>query len=137
MVDKLVNFETAKLFHEKCFDQINELNLECRYAVSKDGYNRSLEYNGNDHFNVENVLDATLNTGKEYYLAPTQSQLQKWIRELHDIHIINNYVHAEDKNKYEVIVYNNKTKGWGVAEIYETYEEGLEDKLCEALKLIP
>jgi len=67
---------------------------------------------------------------------PSQSYLQKWIRETHDIHILNSYIHSEPKKPYEFIVFNNKTKGWGIAEVYETYEEGFEAKLYEALKNI-
>jgi len=78
----------------------------------------------------------TLYRGRPPYPAPTQCILQKWLREEHDIHIINNFVHQEDKKKYECIVYDNRNKAWHLAEVYNTYEEGLEAKLLEALNLI-
>ena len=108
-----VTFEVAKLAKEKGY--------KCIYGG---GYNKETDKYASYR-------------SKPTYPAPTQSLLQKWLREKHDIHIINRYIHDEGKNKYEFTVYDNVNKGWGIAEVYETYEEGLEDKLMEALKIIP
>lgn len=69
---------------------------------------------------------------------PTQSLLQKWLREKHDIHININTYYFEDLQKYgyevEDIIH---PEGWIVLNNpKKTYEEALEKGLQEALKLI-
>jgi len=73
----------------------------------------------------------------DYYLAPTQSLLQRWLREIHNIHIIIG-VNAND-DYYVSKLYNLKTKYESSIigkETYYTYEEALELALQEALELI-
>jgi hypothetical protein len=122
MVEHLIERETALLAKEKGF------NWSC---------NAILNIYEDDSSSIGTYALAR-NSNLEGYQCtlPSQSYLQKWIRETHDIHIINSYVHSEKEKRYEFIVFNNKTKGWGVAEAYKTYEEGFEDKLREALKNI-
>ena len=75
-------------------------------------------------------------------LAPTQSLLQKWLRDVHNIEI---YVHkfkpngAYPKGYYCVsrplIHYSNEVKDW-IFTNFKTYEEALEIGLQEGLKLL-
>ena len=68
MKERLISFKTAKLAKDKGF------NIHCRTAFSKDGgmwENEDFPYNS---FN-DNIF------------APTQSLLQKWLREKHSIDI--------------------------------------------------
>jgi hypothetical protein len=86
------------------------------------------------------------NDGVEYVSAPTQSLLQKWLREKHKLFV---WVEPDEINKKsmctyfiqsmdESIVINEfsepRFKTWIMAN--KTYEEALEKGLLEALKLI-
>jgi len=116
MKDELVSFETAKLAKEKGFDIYQPYRYDDEKRI----------YHGRDQtFNIN---------------APTQSLLQKWLREVHNIHIqvhfINNsyllkikYFEKESIVDFNIKNYRYKTR-------YKTYEEALEVALLEALKLI-
>jgi len=66
---------------------------------------------------------------------PTQSLLQKWLREVHNIHIDIPYMDEVLIFGYKITTIANNTE---VVEIYKynLYEEALEIGLQEALKLI-
>jgi len=68
--------------------------------------------------------------------APTQSLLQKWLREVHELLLIilpwkDHEAAVNDKHKFRPMVVSVKTYGE-----YKTWEEALEVGLLEALKLI-
>jgi hypothetical protein len=84
---------------------------------------------------------------KEYYLAPTQSLLQKWLREEHNCYIEITYdFYTTGVNfNYQVWFYSpidiecvsDKSTGmYGDNAEYQTYEQALEYGLKHALKLI-
>lgn len=121
MKDQLVRFETAKIvkekgFDEKCFFNYDEIENVCDTdETSMDFNNSELPYKwGNYNFICS---------------APTQSLVQRWLREVHNIfiyclmmsegnvHWTNNMACREDK-------------------YYISYEESLEQGLLEGLKLI-
>lgn len=124
MKEQLINFETAKLAKEKGFD-----NVMCSivYCIGYLSIKENREFRGSRRSTV----------GKQYHLAlaPTQSLLQKWLRDKHDIHIWCEKQHKDVKNVYgyrigsdiehSSFTFNN----W-------SYEEALELGLQEALKLI-
>ena len=133
MTDQLISFETAKLAKEK------GLNLNFPTAVYiEEG----------DLWISQNLLNERI-TGKPFpkilFTAPTQSLLQKWLREEHKIHIVV-IPFARDssniKSKSDYYVYVNKKQFYGFINItandkpYKTHEEALEQGLIEALKLI-
>lgn len=123
---KIVNFDTAKLAKEKGFDWV------CRLWYEDFNKNRLFEpispSNYNNHITFSKVIS-----------APTQSLLQKWLREKHkifieiyvqwdnicDFNLLNedSFAYSFDKPSYE-------GKGYG------SYEKTLEIALQEALKLI-
>lgn len=75
MIEQLITFETAKLAKEKGFDwkvlkAYDGVPMICSYSKS---IFKPLNYNSP--------------TGGNYCSAPTQSELQKWIEETHDIYI--------------------------------------------------
>ena len=64
----------------------------------------------------------------------TQSLLQKWLREVHNIHIT---VTSISQESWQYHIQKPKDKlGDNYNEDYENYEEALEDGLQESLKLI-
>jgi len=112
MTDQLISFETAKLAKEKGF------NIECIYHIEK-------------NLKTEEIL----NHVHYGYECPTQSLLQKWIRETHSIHIGIDY----DVGGWSYFYLTNlksPTKDVNWSKNYDTYEETLEAGLQEALKLI-
>jgi hypothetical protein len=130
MKEELIVFETAKLAKEKGFDW----DCESYYKPNT----KELPSNLNGKRSWNHVVPA-----KEYYSAPTQSLLQKWLREKHNIHIPVNWVY---KKSYDTDVdWHYNVKGIGLTSNnlidldetkFNTYEKALEVGLLEALKLI-
>lgn len=81
----------------------------------------------------EATIDNHNRYGSNYISAPTLSQAQKWLREIHNIIIIIEYQNAETFNW---IVYKSdklmKSGIWGK----DTYEEALSIGISKALELI-
>lgn len=114
MEKQLIDFETAKLAYEKGF-----------------------KIHQSDYFN-----NKSLNVKDLYcYQRPTQSFLQKWLREIHNIHVYPILSYTNNQ-KYTIELRYNfnkiKTSQTGLTEkpYYNTYEEALKNGLFEALKLI-
>lgn len=121
MTETLISFSTAKLAKEKGYNQ-NPYRTPNAYGPEfVDGSNVRLR--SSSLFNPES------NTA----VAPTQSLLQKWLREVHDIHISIIYCGNCGKNQY------TGTTMYGLHETHnhsDEYENCLEYCLIEALKLI-
>ena len=129
MEETLITFETAKLAKEKGFD-IQVLDF---WAKGKKPYiSQGLEYMS------ECYTKSNWNNGQGSYptkaeevccSAPTQSLLQKWLREVHNINVY--CVPTEiDETKW----YNNIASSYKV--YTGTYEEALEEGLYQALLLV-
>jgi hypothetical protein len=136
MEDTLISFETAKLAKKKGFNKKVLFSYEYSdkksflycggvlYNSSKNkyGYTENLEYNLYNHNSHKKL---------KVYSAPSQSLLQKWLREKHNIEV---YIIPW--------IYNNKTvydffvNYEGESRAYSTYELALESGLLEGLKLI-
>jgi hypothetical protein len=149
MEEQLISFETAKLAKEKGFDLkvdlealysfqfITDNSLVSDYWYNKEGGLCRLEYPKDD--DLSNYINK--DNYKEIYLAPTQSLLQKWLREQHNIIVIVDLdatttpKYYYDIYKYEYIAEYTTYPGI-CTPLYTTYEEALEVALQEALKLI-
>lgn len=139
MEDQLVSFELAELANSKGFRLTKNSNPE--YYGDDINYDLFTEYWYNDKKELESIAypgDEGLSdyVSKEnchsLILAPTQSLLQKWIRENYKIQILIQHhylVHDEIKYSYQINDIKNRTA-------YNTYEEALEAALFEALNLI-
>lgn len=138
MEETLVSLEIAKLLKEKGFQQL------CFYYYDKDGkINEPFLENGSStdvDFKVS-LTDLLENHNFKYnyytaYSAPTQSLTQKWIREVHNIHIIIDFNPTKDNGWYYCMVniitnipnFSNET--------FASYEEALEEGIKQALQLI-
>ena len=123
MEDKLIEFETAKLAKEKGF---NFLTKKC-YLNSPD----RLIFRKSVGFYTDEIDPVDW----DLIHAPTQSLLQKWLREVQGIHIsIHPIVNPDNSVKY--YIYKSKKQLINWEDRYNTYEEALEAGLYEALKLI-
>lgn len=123
MEEQLISFETAKLARERGF------NEECYAYYDLDGEIDSIFTNDNSFVYPLNNFH---NWGIDYFNAPTQSLLQKWLREIHNIHIELQYGKI---NKYYYLIFKNDLCEFSSV-ISLTYEEALEIGLQETLKLI-
>ena len=119
MKEQIVSFKVAKLAKEKGFD------IEC---------DRSFYTQGHD------LIPSLLNSNYKYSpflcIAPTQSLLQKWLREKHKIIILIDIIFDDfvckirKDNETEFVYYNNHVRR------FKVYEQALEVGLYKALKLI-
>lgn len=128
MKEELIKFETAKLAKEKGFDEM------CQYLYST--------LKGREG-QLLPELSGTMGQSNRI-LVPTQSFLQKWIREKYDIHV-------NPQPYHETADHTNDITGYYMGDIehgargkilyvgddnYSTYEEALEAGLLKALKEI-
>lgn len=151
MTEELISFDTAKLAKEKGFDE------KVYREYDKSGYLRCTSKSADV---VLGPYDELLKSTE--YPAPTQSVLQQWLREKHQIIVdvsldfFNSY--TKESIKYSPTFYtysNNKKRFWiytdyinsdectkkmqeemPIFQNYSTYEEALEIGLQEGLKLI-
>jgi len=117
MKEELITFETAKLAKEKGFDSKYTEDYDTLGFVQQRGILES--------HNLERVS------------APTQSLLQKWLREQHNLEVIS--MHADDFVWWKVKVRRLSKVGAEIIKTemeFNTYEEALESGLHQALKLI-
>ena len=116
MENQLITFETAKLANEKEFN----ISQDCGYESNGTYFDNSQDYDG-----------CKFGYCKEIYLAPTQSLLQRWLREEYNIHITINCKRTDlSLDGFWYVMKSQESK------MFNTYEEALEKGLYEALKLI-
>ena len=129
MKEQLISFETAKLAKEKGF------NWEVVNYIKLSTISKSLIEDECKPQNINSLQCGTI------FSRPTQSLLQKWLREKHYIHIIVN-TNTEMYWTFGLVNLGNENifslNGHTVYYKYEynIYEEALEKGLQEALKLI-
>ena len=147
MEDQLINFNTAKLAKDKGFDCI------CRDCFNEHGHTYS---NGwceilDDFFEDGDFYNSFIESkqfSEKYFTRPTQSLLQKWLREVHSIHI---KISLTDNSReyywsFSFILSKNRDYNdedcWDQAGIryfedkFNSFEKALEKGLFEALSLI-
>jgi len=126
MKEELISFETAKLAKEKGF-------VGCRKRYCSDSVATEL------HSLPFNELTKDIPT---LYPAPTQSLLQKWLRDEKSINIeVTHYHNKQEPEKWSYDV-TSIPIGSGyylthdLDNPFKTYEEALEKGLQEALKML-
>jgi hypothetical protein len=124
MEEQLITFDTAKLSKEKGFEN------KTPHKLRRDYYNHLGEINGDVKEYVKSYINKKSTNNLETIDAPTQSLLQKWLREEHDLFV------CVDKSDDKANSYFLSTNCIGIYGEYKTYEEALEKGLQEALKLI-
>ena len=132
MEDQLISFETAKLARDKGFLEYvdNEYAMNGELRFDRSGIHYYVVKRANDSISIAS--------------APTQSLLQRWLREVHNIRLFP--IPSKDKYTYFIIyknenvtLYDNKLNpgvGQGNPINWDTYETALEAGLLAALKLI-
>lgn len=152
MTEQLISLETAKLAKEKGFDLCEDGR---KTYFSHDIWNKWL-YPFEDEFYYSEIYKSTKEIGfalndvypiplyEPYYIAPTQSLLQKWLRE--KFHIIVEVCFVGGKTRktawFDYIIYvpdnllEKIPDNTELAMKFKIYEEALEVGLQKALKLI-
>ena len=131
MTDQLVSLETAILAKEKGYNQ-NPYKTDNAYGP---------EYT--DGSSIKLRSSSLFNPDSNTAVAPTQSLLQKWIREIHII-VVTVYANASGycyELHYSPVrggthIKDSEFTGPNDSGCWNTYEEALEVALYEALKLI-
>lgn len=161
MQEQLISFQTAKLAQENGFPKTffntawyNELGtLLGRTDLNKNGQTFSEAYPDEPSFYGNAIKEEHKKEfSLKFYKAPTQSLLQKWLREVHNINIkIDDFIDDETGIEwdFEIVLIGTDLdeKGNYVPLIsycmdnnplrkFKTYEEALEEGLYQALKLI-
>lgn len=156
MKDEIVTFETAKLAKEKGFDwttayyyqhslteQVDpEHGTSGAFGWKKGETNLCSDYFINNHEGCDYPSKHWFNCS-----APTQSLLQKWLREVHSIYVTAlpyrseetelcwYYSLVQDSEELDLILCNEIDLG-ASNDNYDTHEEVLEQGLQKALELI-
>ena len=140
MKEQLISLETAKLAKEKGFNEKCVSYYVLNYSTFKaTGEVKNFSTPIEDNKNILQLQN--LSIGRPHLaLAPTQSLLQKWLREKHDIHFeIKPIFDVNEIRPYHISISKNlsgKNFKYKIIGTRETYEEALEIGLQEALKLI-
>lgn len=153
MSDTLVSFKTAKLAKEKGFNilthsyyfedgEFKENSLTGTNGYYGEDYEFNLEEfyeNWNDKWLTKKSGDRCFGCSKsrgyfETFSAPTQSLLQKWLREMHKIEV---FVHLRTLAiGWVVKVRNMENYAKLHQNVSSSYEKAFERGLYEALKII-
>jgi len=167
MEEQIISFETAKLAKEKDFNilqhsyyfedgEFKENSLKGTNGYYGEEYEFNLSEfneNWNDKWLTKKTGDRCFGCSKqqdylETFSAPTQSLLQKWLREVHNIYVESYHDLTSDGTKIQFYTSwgflqqkdkngNQNVNGWyDEYDNWKTYEEALEKGLQEALKLI-
>ena len=145
MKELLVSYETALLANEKGFNGL------CSYIYFNPEWDYGdtlIEVNdlGSGLWRIDRYEEYHVSQYGDYILVPTQSLLQRWLREIHNIKIDVEYTEI-DNNKYMYCVYKTVQERTQIEIdrlsmnddefiIYDSYEEALETALKEALSII-
>ena len=103
------SFEVAKLLKEKEFDE------EC-YTF--------YEYDSKEFYREERI--SCCNSRSDDYAAPTQQMAMRWLREVHNIHIV---LMIENNGNYIGYLYDtkgNNIQGWDRRLSKTSYEEAID-----------
>ena len=134
MKEELISFETAKLAKERGFEEF----VSYCYLENEELYGTYSLMNEDDSAFIDimdgNELENHNSSDFDRYSAPTQSLLQKWLREKHHLIITVAYQYEYDSTPYSYWIYKKFQSLW--VNDLNTYEEALELGLQEALKLI-
>ena len=132
MKDKLIDFETAKLAKEKRFNWLSYFYyMENNPTAVEEAFNKNnpWDFNFKDEYNTTSFKSIT---------APTQSILQKWLREEYSIQMVIKPWYDPELFEFQFTcdVFGTEFTNYIKSHRHDTYEEALEEGLVNALNLI-
>jgi len=133
MNEQLISLETAKLAKEKGFNLNSHAFYGCDNPASGEPGNKLILRTWEDWTNFGKEEESQ--EGTMVYSAPTQTLLQKWLREKHKIIVLIGFLDFSDDDDYFYSLINHPRE-LQEDEYYKTYEEALEEGLKHALSLI-
>lgn len=154
MEDQLISYETAVLAKSKGFDVNTTIEVgdvfkyTLVYSTAKTWVEKEQEFINIPIYEYQFQHEEKYKLHENEYHAPTQSLLQKWLREMHNIHIQpfyhpNTISTCEIKPEVEIVRVFAKdgiTKSILPPSLkgkeFDTYEQAFEEGLLAALKLI-
>ncbi|KKN10328.1 hypothetical protein LCGC14_1037660 [marine sediment metagenome] len=125
MEEQLISFETARLAKEKGFNWATLYAYDGSFSPMVCSHSKT----------VFKLLDYNSPSGGNYHSAPTQSLLQKWLREKRKIYISIKLEIAYIPRGWYCYIDADSYRLWG-SQVYKTYEKALGVGLIKALKLI-
>ena len=144
MEEKLISYKIAKLAKEKKFNKKVFFSYECREKQTPilccGGYygKKSFNYYGDEILRKYELYNYNSRKNSISYSAPTQTLLQKWLREKHNIDVF--VLPVRYTGYLEIGYYTYSIKGEqpvGKEKYkFDTWEEALEVALEKGLKLI-
>ena len=119
MKEQLVTFEVAKLAKEKGFNELSDSCYNIIGVISNNINNKNQDW-----------------TDNEVYTAPTQSLLQKWLRDVHKIDV--NVIPVRYTGHPDIAYYTFAVMSVTPMKEYKynTWEEALENALEKGLEEI-
>lgn len=120
MEEQLVSLEVARLLEEKGFCNGS--------AYCYNNFKQELHRNGNGSIYINGLEE-------DYIEVPTQSLVQKWLRETKETIVLVDY-NMVYSGKWNYEYWSGKCGFVASEKYYDTYEEALEEGLKKALKLI-
>ena len=141
MEEKIVSKKVAFLAMMKGFieDCYYHYNLDSNLLLENSVYGKQIVAT---HHLLANTYDFHTERwgggNKNSIAAPTQSHLQKWLRDKHNIHITTYIWCPDGKNRFDSDVISDLVEDTKESNTeFMSYEESLEDALLEALNLLP
>ena len=142
MKEEKVSLKTAKIIKEKGFD-IGVNHFYTEYLKTRKSDNPSFRMTKGEvelesgYFINNHTLSDLSNINYINYAAPTQSMVQKWLREKYNIDVSSLPKRRQTDNK-KIYIYSLHENGGEskISEGYLTHEEAFEIGLQEALKLV-
>jgi hypothetical protein len=157
MKEEFVSFKTARLAKEKGFDQPTRKYYQISLTESvhpEDGTTGPFgwekgELSIQDGYFINNYKGSDTTNDSWFLCAcPTQSFLQKWLREKHGIDVQSYFIEYRSNGRlielkpedrtYSYRIYKNGLDHfvWTSEPEFDSYEDALEEGLHEALKII-
>ena len=145
--EQIVTFDIAKLAKEKNFNWPCRLHYQLRLTEQENeqdgksgpfGWEKDELTLQSDFFINNHTKDFIDTSNKSWYMcsAPTQSLLQKWLREEHNLIVFIAPFIGEKAEGWSGEIYLNRNFTQCEIEECKSYEEALEKGLQEGLKLI-
>ena len=140
MFNQLITLETAKLAKEKGFDILQEEVIfdngnSCGNIVNSVRSTGTVRWIHSNGMNIDEWMKKDFVNAKEIYERPSQHFLQKWLREMYNLHIT--IYPVLDKWCGDVRILDGKTNSSIVKfESSDSYEDVLEVGLKKALSLV-
>jgi len=137
MKEPIVSFKTAKLAKEKGFNELCHFFYNQEFSSEKIKNKEIYDLVKNSEFEDGIMQSDEGDIPYFTYVAPTQTILQKWLREKHKIFVFcNHYEFGINEQNGFYFSITKSIKSGHISGKSKTYEEALEKGLLESLKLI-